>query len=153
MPSSRVSRRSSLFDPAGPDCRWAPVLREVRPGRRAPSDGNQSLQERHGGASLRGATLAEKTVSSATGKGSETQKPNKANEDNKTMGRFINRSSSFRSIDGRRCFIGERRREGNDGNEGNHENESNEGGLVDSRPPGEDISDHILVKHRHDQKG
>src|SRR6266481_9241887 len=47
------------------------------------------------------------------------------NEDNKTMGRFINRSSSSRSIDGRRCFIGERRREGNDSNEGDEANESN----------------------------
>src|SRR5882724_2724923 len=44
------------------------------------------------------------------------------NENNKTMGRFINRSSSFGSIDGRRCFIGGRRREGNDSNQGNEAN-------------------------------
>jgi hypothetical protein len=63
------------------------------------------------------------------------------NENNKTMGRFINRSSSYRSIRGRRCFIGARRPEGK------------KDGLVGSRQPGEDISDHILVADRHDQKG
>ena len=55
MPSSRAGRRSSLFDPADPDRRWHPVLREARQRRRSPSGGGQSLQERHGGALLRGA--------------------------------------------------------------------------------------------------
>ena len=77
------------------------------------------------------------------------------------MGRFINRSSSFRCIGERPGVNGPRRKgddgkqgaEGDDGNEGHESNERNEGWLVDSRPPGEDISDHLLVKHRQDQEG
>ncbi len=55
MPSPRARRRSPVFDPADPDWRRNPVLREARQRRRPPSGGSQSLQERHGGASLRGA--------------------------------------------------------------------------------------------------
>ena len=55
MPSSRTSRRSSLFDPADLDWRWDTVLRAARQRHRSPSVGGQSLQERHGGALLRGA--------------------------------------------------------------------------------------------------
>src|SRR5687767_16029893 len=55
MPSSRAGGRSSLFDPANLDWGWDFLLREARPGRRAPSRGGPSLPERHGGASLRGA--------------------------------------------------------------------------------------------------
>src|SRR4029434_4075402 len=54
MPSSRASRRSSLFDPADLDWRWDSGLREARQRHRSPSDRRQSLQERHGGALLRG---------------------------------------------------------------------------------------------------
>ena len=77
------------------------------------------------------------------------------------MGRFINRGSSFRWI-GERPGVNGPRRKGNDGKqgaEGNERNESNEGSdsnkgwLVDSSPPGEDVSDHLLVKHRQDQEG
>src|SRR5262245_14825892 len=57
MPSSRASRRSSLFDPADPDWRWDPILRETRQRHRPPFGGGQSLRERHGGASLRGARI------------------------------------------------------------------------------------------------
>ena len=55
VPSSRTRRRSSLFDSAGLDWRRNLVLRQARQRRRPPSRGGQSLQERHGGASLRGA--------------------------------------------------------------------------------------------------
>jgi hypothetical protein len=55
MPSSRASRRSSLFDSADLDWRWNTVLREARQRHRSPSCRGQSLQERHGGALLRGA--------------------------------------------------------------------------------------------------
>src|SRR5437016_3740023 len=55
MPPSRAGRRSSLFDPADLDWRWDPILREARQRHRPPFGGGQSLQERHGGASLSGA--------------------------------------------------------------------------------------------------
>src|SRR5687768_7241662 len=55
MSASRASRRSALFDPADLDWRWDRVLREARQRRCPSSGGGQSLQERHGGASLRSA--------------------------------------------------------------------------------------------------
>src|SRR5271166_2486788 len=56
MPSSRAGGRSTLFDPADLDWRWNPILREARQRYSPPSGGGQSLQERHSGASLRGAS-------------------------------------------------------------------------------------------------
>ncbi len=43
MPSSRASRRSSLFDPPDLDWRWDTVLREARQRHRSPSGRGQSL--------------------------------------------------------------------------------------------------------------
>src|SRR4029077_11187033 len=54
--------RSSLFDSADLDWRWDPVLREARQRHRPPSGGGQSLQERHGGASLRGARTSRRVT-------------------------------------------------------------------------------------------
>ncbi|CAN5917055.1 hypothetical protein BH11GEM1_BH11GEM1_06760 [soil metagenome] len=46
---------SPLLDPAGPDWRWDPLLREARQGHRPASVRGQGRHERHGGTSLRGA--------------------------------------------------------------------------------------------------
>ena len=43
VPSSRISRRSSLFDPAGCDWRWDTVLRQARPRRCPPPCRGQSV--------------------------------------------------------------------------------------------------------------